>query len=288
MHARKGWIVVVGRIAPIACGIVSSLLTALAVGLIDHFLNFDVTAWFVWFLVPVGATIVGIAAGLGYYFGAVRFGTRLTGLGIAQMMLISGLTLVLIYYEDYMLLKDAFSGWHLYKYLTFENYLNEAFTQMHFQFASTEIGKAGQLGYFVFVIQLAGVLAGTIIPYSFLRSEPFCSMCNKFLRFIGTRKKFFERQEELDNFREQLRAAELGSEHYNELMTRSLPLQEGASKVLLETCLSVCPECKQERLKEMVKNWDGVDWQEHSPDTTNKLLPERISLVPLYLPKKKQ
>lgn len=55
------------------CGLVTSLLTAIAVVVFANLTGFNIFTLSVWVVVPVGAGLVGAAAASGYYFGSLYF-----------------------------------------------------------------------------------------------------------------------------------------------------------------------------------------------------------------------
>ena len=58
------------------CGLVTSILTALAIVAASRMTGFDLFTFSIWVVVPVGAALSGFAAASGYYFGSLYFHKR--------------------------------------------------------------------------------------------------------------------------------------------------------------------------------------------------------------------
>src|SRR5688572_481945 len=84
-----------------ACGLVTSVLTALAIVVVSRMTGLDLFTFSIWVVVPVGAILTGFAAASGYYFGSLYFHKRAGLPLLLQMVVIAGLTQLLIYYMQY-------------------------------------------------------------------------------------------------------------------------------------------------------------------------------------------
>jgi hypothetical protein len=84
-----------------ACGLITSLLTALGITVIQNLIGFQLFTFSIWIVAPVGAIATGMAAASGYYFGSLYFHYRPNILLLLQMVIIAGVTQILIYYLEY-------------------------------------------------------------------------------------------------------------------------------------------------------------------------------------------
>src|SRR4051812_24794644 len=82
------------------CGILTSILTALILALIERW-GLAVYSFTVWFVIPVGAMLAGLAAASGYYVGARYFHHRPTRLLLFNVMSVAVSTYFLINFLNY-------------------------------------------------------------------------------------------------------------------------------------------------------------------------------------------
>jgi hypothetical protein len=162
-----------------ACGLVTSVLTALAVVALSRMANFDLFTLSIWVVVPVGAVLTGFAAASGYYFGSLYFHKR-AGLSLLlQMVVIAGLTQLLIYYMGYstFVLDD---GRRVSDMIPFGQYIEIILTSAHYRIgrAMTDTGEVGSFGYWLAAFQFIGFLVGGVSVYGFLLAKPVCPTCN--------------------------------------------------------------------------------------------------------------
>src|SRR5947209_373057 len=91
----------VGTLAGLAGGLVTSLLCAAICFGLQHYAGFSFFTLMVWFVIPVGAALTGFAASSGYYVGAKLFDARPNLIMATGMVAIAGLTQLLIYFGTY-------------------------------------------------------------------------------------------------------------------------------------------------------------------------------------------
>lgn len=142
----------------------------------------NVMGWYVNYIIPAGALLVGIASGLGYAIGARVLNVKLT-MGFVAGMFTTGLI-------DYVA-----AQWVTYSNLierlrvpadkySFLSYLREICEGMSFKKSgSTEAGSTlGVFGYVFKFLEMLGFSLGTMIPCAILRGIPYCTGCQRYLK----------------------------------------------------------------------------------------------------------
>jgi hypothetical protein len=185
-----------------ACGLVTSLLTALLVTVIERLTGFDVFTFSLWFVIPAGAIATGIAAASGYYFRSLYFHTRPNLLLLLQMVVVAGFTQLVIYYIQYatLILDD---GRRVSDFIPFSQYLDIALTTAHYRVgrgAQIDTGEVGQFGYWLAVIQFVGFLVGGLGAFGILLGHPVCAYCKKYLRVLAKSDKLFDNADDLASY----------------------------------------------------------------------------------------
>ncbi len=176
------------------CGLVTSLLTALILWLIETRFGFAFYTWTFWFVIPAGALLSGFAGASGYYAGSWFFGHRPTRLLLLNIVAASIATFFLIYYLSYITLQIA--GKQVSDYVPFWQYLDIAIrsTSMEFRYrGAVKLGSTGELGsfgYVVSILQILGFAAGGFVVYAHLVSQPYCEKCSRYLSGKGRQARY--------------------------------------------------------------------------------------------------
>jgi hypothetical protein len=266
-----------------ACGLATSILTALATTTISNLTKFNLFTLSVWVVVPVGAILVGFAAASGYYFGSLYFHKRATWFLLLQMIVIAAATQGLIYYIEYstMVLDD---GRRVADFIDFSNYLDISLTKAHYRFgrAAQDVGEAGSFGYWMAVFQFAGFAFGGLCVYGFLLSKPVCPICCLYLRPLSKKEKLFATPEEAAPYYDTLFlspvdgpefAAKIGS-------VAKAKVQKGTYRI--KTTLHGCPSCKDQLIEEKVEIHNGSDWKNVDKLKRRVRIPAGIDLLSVF------
>ncbi len=264
-----------------ACGLVTSLLTALLVAVIERLTGFDVFTLSLWFIIPAGAIATGIAAASGYYFGSLYFHTRPNLLLLLQMIIVAGLTQLLIYYIQYatLILED---GRSLSDLIPFVQYLDIALTKVHYRVGRAghiDTGEVGQFGYLLAVIQFVGFLVGGLGAFGILLSHPACAHCQKYLRVLAKSDKLFDSVDDLASYHDTLFHLPVDSHQFAEMARaeHKVRVENGTWKQNLK--LSGCPECKAQTIVSEVSVWNGADWKSVDEFAREFTIPPGIDLA---------
>lgn len=144
--------------------------------------GFDPMGFYVDFVLPVGAVVVGLVASSGFALASYRLGTRVTGgLLVAVVAMLAGAYFAALYLEFHMLypggahLKDGTP-------VGFWSYFDLVTRSIAFE----DHGKAGPalglLGYGVRALEVAGFAGGGALTPLLLRRAPYCEACNLYMR----------------------------------------------------------------------------------------------------------
>ncbi len=270
-----------------ACGLVTSLITALLVTVIERLTGFDLFTFSIWFVVPVGAIGTGIAAASGYYFGSLYFHTRPNLLLLVEMVVVAGLTQLLIYYIQYatLILDD---GRRVSDFIPFRQYLDIALTSAHYHAGRTlqiDTGEVGRFGYWLAAIQFVGFLVGGLCTFAFLLDQPICQQCKKYLRVLAKTDKIFGNANDLAQYHDALFELPVDSPQFAEMMREQHKMKGVKGTWKLNVKLYRCPECKSQMIGNEVSVSTGSDWKKIDKLARKFTIPPGVDLVGVFMAK---
>lgn len=266
-----------------ACGLVTSVLTALAVVAVSKMTGFDLFTFSVWLVVPVGAAITGFAAASGYYFGSLYFHKRAGWPLLIQMVAIAGVTQLLIYYMGYntLVLDD---GRRATDIVSFGQYLEISLTSAHYSIGrrATDLGEVGRLGYLLATLQFLGFLAGGLAIYGWLLAKPVCAACNLYLRPLSRREKTFPSPDSATDYLEALSRYAVGGPEFAALIRSDAKATAEKNAVFVKTFLHGCPQCKAQLVEEEVQVYDGREWKDVNALSRRINVPTGVDLLAVF------
>ena len=266
-----------------ACGLITSVLTALVVVAVSRMTGFDLFTLSVWVVVPVGAGITGFAAASGYYFGSLYFHKRAAWPLLVQMVVIAGATQVLIYYLGYAtyVLDD---GRRVADLLPFGRYLDISLTSAHYRIGrgATDTGEVGSFGYWLGAIQFIGFLAGGLFLYWYLRAQPVCEVCNLYLRPLAKRQKTFANAEAASPYYDTLFQYPVDGTDFAALIRTEANAKSEKGTYAIKTVLHGCPQCKTQLIEETVQVNNGRDWVDLADLQRRVQIPAGVNLVRVF------
>jgi len=270
------------------CGLATALLTGIVVTVVEHTLGFSIHTLAVWFVIPAGALMTGLASASGFYFGSLYLHARPTKFTLVQVVVVGGLSYFLIHYISYftLVLND---GVRARDVIGFGDFLDFVLTKSHYRVgrgAGTDIGEMGRFGYALGGLQVLGFLAGGFWSYVILKNHPACEECSKFLRPLGTSQKEFEDNTTAADYHDKLFGLPLDSPDFASLASANHKTKAKKGAVTLTMKLFGCPNCKQQALKKLVQVCDGRNWKEIDSLTSLLGVPAGVSLVPSFRKKK--
>jgi hypothetical protein len=265
-----------------ACGLATSLLTALLVTVIERLTTLDIFTFSVWFIIPVGAIGTGLVAASGYYFGSLYFHTRPSILLLLQMIVIAGLTQLLIYYTQYATL--IIDGQRVSDFVSFGQYLDVTLTTAHYRVgrgAQLDTGEVGQFGYWLAVIQFIGFLVGGFVAFGHLLSHPVCSHCKKYLRVLAKSEKAFPSGEDLATYHDTLFQLPADSRDFAQ-MAKAEHKATGKGTWKMTMKLFGCPECKIQTIGNEVHVYNGKEWRSVNQLARKYAIPPGVDLAGVF------
>ncbi|WP_395015335.1 hypothetical protein [Dongia sp.] len=262
------------------CGLVTSLITAAIVALIEHYTGFGIFSFSLWFVIPVGAICTGIAAASGYYFGSLYFHIRPNALLLAQMVIVAGLTAILIYYVQYatLVLDD---GRRVSDYLSFGDYLDIVLTSAHYRVGralQADVGEVGDYGYALAALQFIGFLLGGFAIGGFLLGHPTCTKCGKYLRVLARSQKLFGGANEISAYRGALFSSPLNSPEFAELAKAKHKAKIVKGSWQMNLMVRGCSDCKSQTFSSNCQVFDGDNWKSVDELNQNALIPDDVDL----------
>jgi hypothetical protein len=172
----------------IAGGVTTTVAALITVYYLNRSAEVNVMGWYLDYLLPAGAMLVGLAAGSGYGIASWYTGTK-----IRRRLLGSIVILQLLAYAGAEYLEFASLGPlqlpgenHI---LTFPEYFD--YQARHFAWKK-EDGKTGEAlgewGYFFRTLEVAGFALGALIVPAALFKKPYCEKCEVYMRTRALRK----------------------------------------------------------------------------------------------------
>lgn len=235
--------------------LITSVLTAVSNLLIENFFGLNVFSFGLWFVVPVGAFIIGMGGASGGFLACKYFNLMPTKLDALVLSLIAAFTMFLIYYLGYitLVLDDGVKASTVVDFYT---YLDVVITKAHMSIGRAlqhDTGEVGSMGYWLLALRFIGVLVGGFAIFANLKELTVCEECNVYYKKIAVKDNLLPTTEHAQMVYEKMKSGTV--EDY------AFALQEtgkGDSDVKITFTLMRCPECKNELVTEefFVKNKD--------------------------------
>jgi hypothetical protein len=266
-----------------ACGLITSVLTAIAVLLVEKLVGLNIFTFMLWFVVPAGAAMTGFVAASGYYFGTLYFHTRPGILLFLQMVLIAGFTQWLIYYGEYLTLVLD-DGRRISDFVPFADYLEIRLTKTEYRVGrgSSSSGPVGELGYWIALLQFVGFLLGGVVCFLILRQKPVCAACQKYYRPLGSVDKKFSEQDQFVAYYDTIFSAPVDSEDFAKAIQTKREAKVEQGTINVRSSLLGCPACKEQIIDDKVQVYNGSDWKDLTDLRRMTRIPAGVNLVPLF------
>jgi hypothetical protein len=171
-----------GTLMVILGGLATSFLALLGVWLIASASeDFNLMGWYIMFVIPAGALMVGIVAGSGYCLVSWVRGVKITGVLLWSILALQVLAYFEAQYLEYRTFQPVFPDGTP---VGFGTYFDVITRSMSFQ-ARGDRGPGqplGMWGYAFRLLEIAGFAVGGIIPSLMLRTKPFCEHCQIYMK----------------------------------------------------------------------------------------------------------
>jgi len=266
-----------------ACGLATSVMTAIAVVVISNLTGFNIFTFSIWVIVPAGAMGVGMAAASGYYLGGLYFHQRATVGLLIQMVVIAASTQLLIYYLGYTTLVLD-NGVRVADHIDFGKYLDIILTKTHYRIGrgAHDAGEAGNFGYTMAFLQFIGFSIGGAAVYFHLQGKRLCQVCSLYLRPLSKKEKVFADSTAAAPYYDTLFQSEIGSPEFAEKIRSEVKDKAAKGAVRIQTTLLGCPGCKKQVIDENVSVYNGSDWKDAKDINRAVAVPEGVDLVPVF------
>jgi hypothetical protein len=159
----------------VIAGLSTSGLSLFAVSLIE----FNLMGWYLWYVIPLGALIVGLCAGSGY-----GVASWVTGVKISKGLLwaVLGVQVLVYFTAQYVVFRDLVAQLGIAE-LGFIEYFDVSTRSIAFKQKSGGVGDAlGMFGYVFRVLEIAGFAAGGLIVPAWAKGKPYCESCQVYMR----------------------------------------------------------------------------------------------------------
>ncbi len=161
----------------IFCGLITTTISLVIVTLLAG-TDFNVIGWYWLFVIPLGAILVGLASGTGYYFASKWTNSKIVGVFVWLILLISITAYVISHFISYRMFVNT-------EEFTFIQYIQAYAEGLSFEKSGSngEYGDPlGKLGYFFLLLEGLGVSIGSIYPVASLWTQAYCDRCNFYLK----------------------------------------------------------------------------------------------------------
>ena len=169
--------------------VVTCVVAAVADVALAHYAGFQLFNLTFWFIVPVGAMIVGAFAASGAVVAARLFDIRPSmGQSVVNAAIIGAATMLLIYFLEYNTL--VVRGVKLHTLMDFWTYVDVSLTRTHMRLGRShqDLGEAGDLGYLLALVKLAGFVLGAYFVFAMIRGMAACTRCGAYFKTVRTKK----------------------------------------------------------------------------------------------------
>ena len=263
---------------------ITCLSAAVANVIIAKITTINIFTMKVWFIVPLGAVLVGAAGASGAVLTARYFNVIPTKIDFVLMVIFAGVTMYLVHYLDYItfVLDDGRRASDL---IGFGGYVDLLLTKSHMRVGrgARDVGEMGQAGYWLAVVEFVGFLVGGAGAFASIRSMDRCGNCGSFSRRLKTRKSdeltFGEAEHALDLVKRgdfDTIAALIG------WRPPQRELDKKSEKARLTYDLHGCPNCKTEKISVSVAVFNGKEWNEMPSLATGRSLADGLLLREVF------
>lgn len=233
--------------------LITSVLTALANLALENIIGINVFSFGLWFIIPVGAVLIGMLGASGGFLACKYFNIIPTKLDAISLIIIAAFTMFLIYYLGYstLVLDD---GIMVKNVIDFWTYIDVVVTKAHMKLIgsrSTDTGEVGGFGYWLLVIRFVGVLIGGFAIFANLKALLVCGDCDVYFKKIAVRENFQPNAEYAQTIFEKINSGKV--EDYASALDST---DKGDCDVKIDFTLMRCPKCQTNVVTEefFVKN----------------------------------
>ena len=168
-----------GNTLVILAGLATSALALLIAWLLNQ-TEFNVMGWYFWFIVPVGAVLVGLVAGSGYSLASWQLGVKVTGLLLWSIIALQIACYFQAQYLEFRHLDPVWQDGTPIGFFEFFDYTTRTFAFE--QKGGKQDQPMGVWGYAFRLLEVAGFALGGLIGTLILGSKPYCENCGRYMK----------------------------------------------------------------------------------------------------------
>jgi hypothetical protein len=170
-----------GRAFLLACGLATSGLTLAGVYVLNAaFESFQIMSWYLNYVFPAGALLVGVAASSGYGLGSWLKGVKLTAPWLAG---IAALQVAAYFAAQYLEFASLTLVYEDGTPVDFLSYFELATTGFAWVQDDGSLGEPlGRWGYALRALEIAGFSCGSLAAPLLLRSKAYCDRCSRYMQ----------------------------------------------------------------------------------------------------------
>ena len=162
-------------------GLVTTALTFALVFWLGERFGFNAMGQYWYYIIPIGALVVGVLAGSGYGIASWRTGFRIGKSTLWAVVAMQLVAYVVAKYIEYLIIAS-----HGGAMPTFLPYLDEATRNIRFEDEDGSVGSPlGMLGYGILLLETAAFVGGAVMVPAALRSKAYCDSCGTYMRSKG-------------------------------------------------------------------------------------------------------
>src|SRR4051794_34820812 len=167
----------------IVAGLFTTALSLLGIYLLDVFYDVSVMGWYANYVIPVGALLVGVCAGLGYGITSWITGVRIHKQLLWLIVLLQVWAYFAAEYVSFRAMGPLINK-QTGAVLTFPHYyhvtaVNWAWKDEHTDKVGEPLGMAG---YFFRLLEVVGFVGGSLIVPAALIKTPYCELCQAYMK----------------------------------------------------------------------------------------------------------
>ncbi|MBW1808421.1 MAG: hypothetical protein JRJ87_09530 [Deltaproteobacteria bacterium] len=142
--------------------------------------DFNIMSWYAYYIIPIGALLIGIVAGSGYGIASWLTGVRISSTLLLTVVVLQILAYFAAQYIEYLQLLSVYGAEGQMSFFEYFDITTRAFAWQ------SKDGSAGSTlggwGYLWRCLEIAGFTFGGLIVPLFLKAKPYCSDCQRYMR----------------------------------------------------------------------------------------------------------
>ena len=253
------------RIIAIIFGAVSCVAAAFLNFYIQELTTINIFSLSMFFVIPVGAGLVGFAANSGYYLSALMTDRMLDKYDFLIMVGIAAIGMFLIYGIEYYFyvervgLSTDITFWQYITFVVKNSILKVKLTKFS---TFNNVGSMGNFGYLFLLIHLVGFVIGGVTAFFLLLSMDICPNCSKYLRNKKKKILFFSTKEGFENYYNQVNELKPTSHNFKStvFINNNIKFDKTQGSIKCVWRLKKCNVCNFEQLNGNAEIYQGKDW----------------------------